>query len=260
MHTFDDINSFWNFYLSIGASHAGPPLLFRGMTRSTHELVPAIARPQEEMARQGLEMIEMRMMEEFKRLSIPVIERDSRPQSEWEWLFLAQHYGVPTRLLDWTTNPLVALYFAVEAHDDVDGIFHYLSHLVSDDYQMFNPKTANVIESVTGAMQFITLQPEQGTIIFVRPQYNDVRYLNQRSIFSCPANPLQPLLVPNMQSIVFKGFWKDELRRRLRALGVSTSFIYPGIAGVAQEVKAFHHQRFAQGRSRAIIILPGPNQ
>jgi hypothetical protein len=109
-------------------------------------------------------------------------------------------------------------------------------------------------------MQVIALQPEQGTVIFVRPQYNDVRYLNQRSIFSCPANPLQPLVVPGMQSIVFKGFRRDELRRRLQALGVSTSFIYPGIAGVAQEVKAFHHQRFAQGRARAITILPGPTQ
>lgn len=62
-------------------------------------------------------MDEREALQRFKAAARPYLT--AVPDSEWDWLALAQHNGLPTRLLDWTTNPLVALYFAVgEMIDD----------------------------------------------------------------------------------------------------------------------------------------------
>lgn len=82
---------------------------FRGHVSATFTLLPSLARKPKALERETL------LSKRFKQNAFPF--RAVRPQSEWEWLFLMQHYGVPTRLLDWSESPLVALYFAVNDPD-----------------------------------------------------------------------------------------------------------------------------------------------
>ncbi len=85
-------------------------VLFRGDRRSKKPLLPRIATEDLRLNSDVLEA-EREMLRGFRIRAHPHLERV--PDSDWQWLALAQHHGLPTRLLDWTDNPLVALWFAV---------------------------------------------------------------------------------------------------------------------------------------------------
>jgi hypothetical protein len=78
---------------------------FRGQARKEWNLVPSLAREPKHLK------AEAAIIKRFMQNATPVIEVP--PRDEWEWMFLMQHYGAGTRLLDWSESPLAALYFAV---------------------------------------------------------------------------------------------------------------------------------------------------
>ena len=90
--------------------------VFRGHSDKNYSLIPSVGRvpyPANHRIKYERSLFNM-----FRREAREHVE--SLP-SEWEWLALARHHGLPTRLLDWSNNPLIALYFAVEHHNSRDG-------------------------------------------------------------------------------------------------------------------------------------------
>jgi hypothetical protein len=92
--------------------------LFRGQCQDW-PLLPKIARIKPVFDLLETERV---MFENFKRKSIPFLE--IRPDGDWDWLAVAQHHGLPTRLLDWSMNGLTALWFAVNEppRDQPEGV------------------------------------------------------------------------------------------------------------------------------------------
>ena len=86
-------------------------LWFRGNPRQAFNLLPSLYRHPNEQATSKLLLLERELMTRFRQRSIPYRSRDL--SDDWEALFFMQHYGVPTRLLDWTENSLIALHFAL---------------------------------------------------------------------------------------------------------------------------------------------------
>ena len=100
----------------------GPGVWYRGLPSSRHTLLPTLHRYKIPVAS------EADLMNRFKQNAHEFL--DVRPQGEWEWMLLARHHGLPSRLLDWTENPLVGLYFASDTagqHARSNGVLWCLS-------------------------------------------------------------------------------------------------------------------------------------
>lgn len=91
--------------------------IFRGHSDARYTLTPSAGRGGHTSRTTG--KYEQSLFQSFKREAGAYL--DPLPATDWEWLSAAQHHGLPTRLLDWSHNPLAALYFAVQGCTGSDG-------------------------------------------------------------------------------------------------------------------------------------------
>ena len=207
-----------------------PETMYRGQANSGWPLLPSLARFAAQV--QGYESagdLEDHLLDDFLRYAVP--HHDIRSLPKLEQLIHCQHFGLPTRLLDWSTNPLKALFFAVEnpSHDECDGAVYILSPTgwwegtgkIPDleSLQAFMPELLNERVAAQDAC-FVS---------FPLPAFGmEVKELTQDN-YERDVATLQEIVVPKERKI--------ELRRELAVLGITHRTIYPGLEGVARWVK-----------------------
>jgi len=110
--------------------------IFRGVKDVGYELVSKLGRPEMRFL-SSIPTVEKDMFRLFKDYATPYLPYPNL--SNWELLALAQHHGLPTRLLDWTRNPLVAAYFATEEESDRDSAVYVLRDMKFLEIENINP-------------------------------------------------------------------------------------------------------------------------
>ena len=146
--------------------------VYRGVTdKVNHKLIPSVGRN----GNYDLDN-ELELFAQFKRRAHSTVT--SNPTNDWDWLAIAQHHGLPTRLLDWTTSPLVALFFATQPKignyrledccDKGGAVYvlhfcNYINTLVDQnpfEYQKFGVfQPPHIASRITGQAGLFTIQP-----------------------------------------------------------------------------------------------------
>jgi len=225
--------------------------LFRGVGSSELGLVPGLYR---NPATRDL-YVDWKLRTEFIRQAGPLIGGNG-PKDIWDWYCLMQHYGMPTRLLDWTEGALVALHFALRF--SVPG---KLPTVWALNPWFLNAATAGemYILKIEDLRKFpklhayLTNADEDGDMvpelpIAFAPTIIDSRMLGQRSYFTLHGSDSRGLeAMPKLRSLVQQGHLRkaildldrDEVRRMkmtLSTCGISEVTVFPDLGGLVRQV------------------------
>ena len=187
--------------------------LIRGVEDKDYLLLPSLFRT---YGTRPIDVLERDLMWMFKNQASGIMDR--LPTTELEWLTVAQHHGLPTRLLDWSLNPLVAAFFATESLSSTAGgvfLLEVNGFLQPHQVDTLNPREIAAFFPVHAARRMMA----QSGAFTIHP--NETNALD--------ANALTQMIIPAEKKAIFK--------ERLFKLGIHRGTMFPDLDGLAAQLK-----------------------
>jgi len=249
---------------------AGNILWYRGSGKYDYKLEPSLFRHPKTDIIELLKM-EKQLMTRFHQRGYPFVQKPF--PDNWERLFFMQHYGLPTRLLDWSESPYVALYFALDSarrrdSGDYEGDVAVWV-LDPTKWNGFLYPRPNQNRDILTSLDVGQLEryappdnPESHSLlappVAIYGTHNSQRIVSQRGVFIMFGSSTSPMeeQYENYVGLDAKGVPAgfpldlllkirvpigkiDELKEELRAAGITHSVIYPDLEGLAKETRLF---------------------
>jgi hypothetical protein len=224
---------------------------FRGLPDASYDLQTSLMR-----LGNGYENLESHLLRTFRRYAH---QYEVSSDSVWNWLAVAQHHGLPTRLLDWTYSPFVAMHFATADPDryDADGAIWCVDYAKSN---RFLPPKLNAILEEEGANVFTAEMLSRAAatlgefdklaagefVACFEPPSLDERIVNQFALFTLMSSPTARLDTwlaerPDLRRrIILPASLKQEVRDKLDQANITERVLFPGLDGLSRWLRRYY--------------------
>lgn len=233
--------------------------LYRGLPDTSFSLISSLQR----ICKNKSQELEMGILDNFAKYA--ELEDSSISKSIWRKMILGQHHGLPTRLLDWTRSPLIALNFATTEGDmdnldkrdcvvwriDAAKLHQYLPKKYQDVIAEHNQRifTVDMLAEVCDNLEQYDKDMKGSHLAILEPPSMDSRMMNQYSFFSVMPYGSKKAedLFEKLDDVAVRYIINKNIRWQIRdfldSSNVNERIVYPGLDGIAQWIARHYYVR-----------------